>query len=121
MFFECNNLKINILSVLSLSWQESDAYAAGRPFNALSYRIKGNADFMHSGKTIHVNSGDIIFVPQNYDYHLFAHDEKLIVIHFEIENQSEFDIDLITPVDSSYFQKKFYTLYDLWSKKTAWL
>ena len=70
MFFECNNLKINILSVLSLSWQESDAYAAGRPFNALSYRIKGNADFMHSGKTIHVNSGDIIFVPQNYDYHL---------------------------------------------------
>lgn len=117
MFFECNNLKINILSVLSLSWQESDAYAAGRPFNALSYRIKGNADFMHSGKTIHVNSGDIIFVPQNYDYHLFAHDEKLIVIHFEIENQSEFDIDLITPVDSSYFQKKIYTLYDLWSKK----
>ncbi len=117
MFFEKNNLRINILSVLSLSWEYSNAYAAGRTYNALSYRIQGNASFTHSDKTIHVKSGDVIFVPKNYDYHLFAKNERLIVVHFEIENQAEKDIDVITPMDSSYYQKNFYALYDIWTKK----
>lgn len=119
MFFDCDSLKINILSVLSLSWEKSDAYAAGRPYNALSYRICGNADFTHDNKTVHAKSGDVIFVPEGYGYHLSAQNEKLFVVHFEIENQADAaaDIDLITPTDSVYFQSKFRTLYDLWSKK----
>lgn len=117
MFFDRGDLKINILSVLSLSWRETNAYAAGRPFDALSYRNRGNADFTYSDKTLHVQSGDVIFVPRDLDYHLAAQDEELTVVHFEIENAAEYDIDLITPVDSLYFKKKFDTLYELWSKK----
>ena len=117
MFFDRGDLKINILSVLSLSWRETSAYAAGRPFDALSYRNRGNADFTYSDKTLHVQSGDVIFVPRNLGYHLAAQDEDLTVVHFEIENAAESDIDLLTPVDSLYFKKKFDTLYELWSKK----
>ena len=117
MFFERDFLKVNILSVLSLGWKECDAHAAGRSYNALSYRICGNADFTHGDKTLHVKSGDVIFVPKGYDYHLSARDEKLIVVHFEIENQKDADIDFIAPIDRSYFHSKFCTLYDLWSKK----
>ena len=117
MFFERDFLKVNILSVLSLGWKECDAHAAGRSYNALSYRICGNADFTHGDKTLHVKSGDVIFVPKGYDYHLSARDEKLIVVHFEIENQKDADIDFIAPIDRSYFHSKFCTLYNLWSKK----
>ena len=105
MFFDRGDLKINILSVLSLSWRETNAYAAGRPFDALSYRNRGNADFTYSDKTLHVQSGDVIFVPRDLDYHLAAQDEELTVVHFEIENAAEYDIDLITPIDSLYFKK----------------
>lgn len=117
VFFEREFLKINILSVLALQWEEVNAYAVGRSYNALSFRVCGDADFTHDDQAFHVKSGDIIFVPKGYDYHLSAHNEELFVVHFEIENQRDTDIDLITPVDRTYFQNKFRTLYDIWTKK----
>lgn len=119
MFFEHNNFKINILSVLSLSWKESNAYAAARPYNALSYRIRGNADFTYQNGKIHIKSDDIIYVPKDFDYTINASDEELIVVHFEIENGVENNIATIRPIDSAYFSKKFQSLYEVWSKKNV--
>lgn len=117
MFFERNDIKVNIISVLSLGWEKCDKYASKRPFNALSYRIEGNATFSHKSTKTYAKGGDVVFVPKDYDYHLCAENEKLIVVHFDMENAPEKEIDLITPMDLQYLNDKFLTLYDLWSKK----
>ena len=119
MFFENENLKISILSVLYLTWEKNCAYAAKRPYNALSFRIKGNADFEHAEKKLHVKDGDVIYVPQDYDYYLSGYNEELFVVHFEIDNFHETvgDISAIASKNFAYYEKKFRTLYELWSKK----
>lgn len=117
MFFEQNDLRLNILSVLYLRWEESSEYAVARPYNALSYRIRGNADFTHDGQTVHVGKGEILYVPKDFDYTINAHDEELIVIHFDLENETENKMSVISPTNTGYFEKRYRSLYLSWTKK----
>ena len=79
------NVKID--NAFSLSWDKKTAYAHPRSFYALSFRIKGNADYTHKDKHYHADKNDLVFVPENYDYVLSANThEEIYVIHFYIEN-----------------------------------
>ena len=81
---------IKISSAFSLSWKPEIAYARPRKFDALSFRINGDADYEHGTQKYHVKKNDILFVPAHYDYKLIANkDENVLVIHFYIENSNE--------------------------------
>lgn len=117
MFFEEPDLEIEILSVLELSWDESHAYAAPRSFNALSYRICGNASFTHNQTTKKVKTGEIAYVPAGFDYTLDAENEHLFVVHFNLKNHTGTDMETVSPENPKYFETKFQNMYTSWSKK----
>lgn len=118
MFFDETNLDISIISILELSWEESHAYAYARPYHALSFRVSGGADFTHNGKTMHVNAGEIAYVPAGFDYRIDAGSEHLFVIHFDIKSPIQIsEMEIMAPTDVKYFARKFQSIHSIWSKK----
>lgn len=119
MFFDTNDFYVSNISVYHLSWKKSNAFTKNdRPFNALSYRVKGNATFTHNNKKTSVKSGDIIFTPANCKYHINAEDEELIVIHFNSNIELSSDIIKLTLSHTSILKKYFLDIYNSYSKKS---
>lgn len=118
MFFETENLSVNILSVLRLEWQERNDRSDHRPFHALSFRIRGNADMLTAdGASVHLETGDIALVPANLIYTQIAEDEQLLVIHFACDEPLPYGVQKFTPKNPEYFERKFNDIYNAWSKK----
>lgn len=117
MFFDVNNMNFDILSVLSLNWDYRNEKSGERPYHALSYRIHGNADFIHEKGITHTETGEIIFVPAFFEYFQQAKDEKLVVIHLDSITPIAKDIKIFRPRNPQYFQRKFLELYSTWSLK----
>ena len=119
MFFDTNNFYISNISVYHLIWEKSNAFTKKeRPFNALSYRIKGNAIFTHNDKETRVTDGDIIFTPANSHYHINAVDEELIVIHFNSNVKLSDDIIKFTLTPTNILKKYFLNIYNSYTKKS---
>lgn len=117
MFSETDNININILSVHELSWDKRNDESDIRPYYAISFRILGNAQFIHKNGVTSAFTGDIIYVPPYCCYKLKCESEHLFVIHFETEAPISADIMSFTPENPSYYKRKFGELYTAWSKK----
>lgn len=110
--------KIKIESAFSLSWEKKTAYARPRNYDALSFRIKGNADYQHGKQKYHVNKNDILFVPAHYDYTLRANTtETVFVIHFFIENSTFDKLEIFPPSNPNVFERLFTELCTIWRSK----
>ena len=111
-------IKFEIISALSLSWGADAAYAKPRSFHALSYRKKGEAEFIHGEKTFKVSEGEIIFVPKNYDYTIKPlKNEEVAVVHFDSDDESLNEIEVFRPVHSEVFSDLFSKIYETWLNK----
>ena len=109
---------IKIESAFSLSWEKKTAYARPRNYDALSFRIKGNADYHHGEQKYHVNKNDILFVPAHYDYTLSANaNESVLVIHFFIENSTFDKLEIFSPSNPDVFERLFMELCTVWTQK----
>lgn len=109
---------IKLASAFSLSWDQRVAYARPRKFDALSFRLKGNADYQHGKQKYHVDKNDILFVPANYDYTLTSNTfETVLVIHFYIENSSFDKLQVFTPTNPDVFERLFNELCLIWRSK----
>ena len=118
MFFENRDLSVKILSVLSLEWEKRNDRSDHRPFHALSFRIRGNADMLTAdGSTVHLETGEIAFVPADLIYTQIAADERLLVIHFACDEPLPREVQKFTPENPEYFERKFNDIYNAWSKK----
>ncbi len=117
MFFETNDFSISSISAFKFSWGAKIAVSEVRPYHALSFRIKGNAKFIHDEDVVSVKTGDIAFVPAFYNYTLDSGDEEVCVIHFECDTELPRKIKKFTPEATSYYEKRFNELYNVWSKK----
>lgn len=117
MFFNNFDIDAQILSVLHLNWESSHSYAAGRNYCALSYRIRGGADFTHNKITSHISAEDIVYVPSGLNYRIDADNEELFVIHFNINGLQETELDIFTPSNPKYFEQIFHNIYKSWSQK----
>ena len=117
MFFETSDFSVNSISAFKFEWGAKVAVSSVRPYHALSFRIKGDAKFIHSEDIVSVKTGDIVFVPAFYNYTLDSGDEEVCVIHFECEGKLPQKIKKFTPEATSYYEKRFNELYNVWSKK----
>ena len=117
MFFKSKNISLDIISVLSLEWESQNAKSGLRPFHALSYRTKGDAKFITEENELYVGSNELTFVPANLEYSMVASNENLIVIHFLSDNVLPNKIIKFSPNNPAYFERKFYELHNIWSKK----
>ncbi|MBO5213145.1 MAG: helix-turn-helix transcriptional regulator [Clostridia bacterium] len=118
MFFGQDEISVNITNVLKLDWEKRNDRAANRPFHALSFRIKGNAEMIVSNrKQVHLETSDIAFVPANLIYTQIAKEEELYVIHFTCSELLPYQIKKITPQNPEYFEHLFSKIYAVWAKK----
>ena len=108
---------IQILSIIELSWENVNKTAFPRPYHALSFRIKGNSEFVTKDNTIKVRSKEILYVPQNIGYHLSAKDEHLICIHFLADNFNEDKIEKFIFSNYVLFENMFTSMYNQWTQK----
>ena len=103
---------------LPFSWEKGRAYARARSFDALSFRLKGNADYYHEKKHYHVDKNDILFVPANYDYVIDPHcSEQVLVIHFNIKNSCFTEMKTFTPTNPDVFERSFSAICRVWNNK----
>ena len=117
MFFEKFTPNIKILSVLKLSWNESNDYAKPRKFHAISFRIKGNANYVLEGQNLSVTNGDLLFVPQNVGYHIESKHEELYVIHFKSRDIKQNFFEVFHIYNFSKVKALFASCYEAWTKK----
>lgn len=117
-FFDDDKSLFRILSVLELSWDGAVRHADPRPFHALSFRIKGDADFVHNGIASHVTDDSIAYVPKDFEYTLDHSSEHLYVVHFEIEGSADpYGFFSISPDDTQLYRYLFRSLFDVWNRK----
>lgn len=117
MFFEDFVCNVKILTVLKLSWKQSNAIASPRNFHALSFRTKANVHYSVNNKNISVHEGDILFVPENLSYHIHAGNEELYVIHFELPEKKQNYLEVFHIEDFSKAQRLFSNCYEVWNQK----
>lgn len=118
-FFDDDRNLFRILSVLELSWDGAVRHANPRPFHALSFRLKGDASFVHDGAISHVSDDSIAYVPKDFEYTLDHQSEHLYVVHFEIEGGWEhYDFFSLSPADTQLYHYLFQSLFDVWNRKT---
>ncbi len=107
-----------ILSVLELEWDSKKEYAESRLFHALSFRIKGNADFEHKDECYSVGAGEVAYVPKGFDYTLNSKShEHLYVVHFEMLPEKAHDFSSFALSDTAYFEELFKKLHKIWQRK----
>lgn len=119
MEFTSDLFSVKLISVLSLDWQENQVYVPPRPYNALSFRIKGNAVFTDSFQTVATKDNDILFMPAGVGYHLSSGAEQLLVIHFEIDGKKQNYFEVFHPASPEAFLELFTTAYLLWQQKKS--
>lgn len=108
-----------ILSVLRMSWGKQYKYALPRPYHAISFRIKGKADFIHGENSAQVQENELIFVPKDYDYIIQAHQaEDVIVIHFDADLECS-EIQIFAPTDAEIFISLFNEINAIWQNRAV--
>ncbi len=117
MYFLESNFSVRILSVQNLKWQSNNTYVQPRPYNAISFRIKGNSDFSDKETNSHLNDGDILFMPQNVGYHLKSQEEEIIVVHFELDGPLQKHFEVITPGSPDAYKQIFESLLNEWDNR----
>ncbi len=118
--FSTELINVKILTVLELHWEPNIRNSETRPFHALSFRLKGDATFIHNDKRIYANSNDVVFVPKGIQYTLDHGSEHLYVVHFDTEETLPDEISVIHPHNASLIKGAFSSLYTSWlSAKTS--
>ena len=117
MFLNTNKISVEILSSHELKWKKRDAVSDFRPFHALSFRILGDARFIHKDDICTAKSGDIVFVPNLYQYSLHTGDEYLFVIHFTSNQSLPNKIKTFSPDNPAYYEMRFKEFYSRWKRK----
>ncbi len=115
MIFLESDFSVKLLSVQKLSWDDNDTFVKPRPFDALSFRLKGNSDFSDGKETTHLCDNDMLFMPSDVGYELKTGRESIIVIHFEVEGRHQTNYELIRPKHPYEYEKLFTEIYDTWN------
>lgn len=115
MLFDKRVDMFKVISVLELSWETERRTAKPRNFHALSFRIKGDANFEYKNNNVHVKSGDIAYVPKNMGYVLDHGSEHVIVVHFETNHDdSNQEFFSFTPHNIQIYKNLFEEMLVSW-------
>lgn len=117
MIFLESDFSVKILSVQKLQWDYNDTYVHPRPYNAISFRLKGNSTFSDGKNSITLSTGDILFMPKGVGYHLKSKYEEIIVIHFELEGLQQDYFEVIHPKHIKNYENLFQTIYSIWTMR----
>ena len=113
MIYNFDNLTFYVLSAGVFSHNDGTFSVPGRPYAALGYRTKGEADFLIGSKSFTSSAGDISFIPAFSDYTVSYKKSESIVIHLTDANYDTAENFSLNA--GSLFYEKFKTLSDSWA------
>ena len=110
--------RIKIDSAFPISWKKGTAYAYARKFDAISFRVNGDAVYRHGSDEYVAKKNDLLFIPANFDYSITANkEEDVLVVHFYIENSCFDKISVFTPQNPDVFERLFREMCKTWRTK----
>lgn len=114
----CNgeNPILKIVGVDHIRWGEGVFEVPPREYAVLSFRIHGSATIRSGDSTHHIQSNDILYLPQNMGYTAEYTDTELIGIHF-VTLRDDPEIQLYTFQNGEQLYKLFLQAHALWEKK----
>lgn len=113
MIYNAENLTFQVLSAGVFSHNDGSFSVPARPYAALSYRTKGEADFSIGDKSFRAAPGDISFIPAFSEYNVSYKKSESIVIHLtEVNYTAAENLSLNA---GALFYEKFKALSDGWS------
>ena len=116
--FDSYNIKLDC--AFPISWKKGTAYARGRKFDALSFRINGSALYRHGEKEFAVNKNDVLFIPASYDYSITANrSEDVLVVHFYLNGRERIEPEVFTPINPDAFERLFTEISNVWRTKAT--
>lgn len=116
MLFQCDDLKVNILSVCRLSWNAGTFDVAPRPFCALAYRVRGTGSFSSGNVFVHASPGDVIYMPGGYPYRAEYTSGEILAVHFSAEEYGG-GMENFTPENGRMLYELFLNLYRVWESR----
>lgn len=118
MLYDGKNPILRVIGVAHMNWKSGYYQVAPRPYSALAFRIRGTAEITSGGREYHVNTNDILYLPQNMEYTAGYTDTEMIVIHFVTAREDK-EIELFSFENGETFYKAFLRAHTLWENKEA--
>lgn len=117
MLYSSGHYAVRIRTVLMLEWENNSAYIPPRQYNAISFRLKGNAEFIAGDRRVYAGEKDILFVPPDYSYNIEAGTEQLIVVHFDSLENLAGPLQVLRPSNPQQLEALFLSLLKTWEEK----
>lgn len=73
---------LRIAGVEHMVWAGTSVSVKSRPYSALAYRIRGEAQLSSSGQQCAVHPEQVLYLPQELDYCAEYTDTEILVLHF---------------------------------------
>ncbi len=119
MFFENNQIVINILDVFKIDQTNVNRFNTGRTVNALSFRYDADTVFHTQNEEYHLRKNTVAFVPAKVEYTRISAKDNLIAVHFDILNGQFNSIECFIAKDAEKLGELFKRLHYVWTKKES--
>lgn len=116
MIYNCQNPVTGIFGIEHIKWNAGVFSVKPRDYSALAFRIKGDATITAGGKSYYLDSGDILYMPQNLAYEARYSDTELIVIHFRT-GQDDPAPQVFSMTNAQQVYKAFLSAHTIWKTK----
>lgn len=116
MLYECQNPVQKIIGVERMGWRAESFDVPPREYSSLTFRISGTAAITVDGKTCHVGSGDILYLPQGLPYKAQYSDTEVLVVHF-VTQYPDPTPEVYSPHDPEQIHKALVAALLLWQNK----
>jgi len=111
------NTTVRILGVMDMSWGKTDCKVKGRPYAALSLRIKGDSRICQGQLQQTLFSGDVLYMPKGADYTLQSGEERILVVHFDIDAGAREQMTVFPAADVQAVARLMGDLQGIWNQK----
>ena len=117
VIFNYNDLSFGILSVIRVKHRDGYFKVGGRPYAALSYRVRGSGEFSLDQDGFLSEAGDLLFVPEGASYEVEYSGTEMIVVH--LSNCTYRLIENIKVADKHFLRSRFVEMLSLWEDRHA--
>lgn len=117
MFFNQDNASVNICTVLKINRKSESRSSFERTHYTMTFRTKGEANFLIDGKLNRVEENHILIIPPQLQYSHETKGEELYAVHFESDLELCDEMKMYCVKNKGYFEHLFSELYMKWLKK----
>lgn len=119
MIFEQESISFEILDVFYLKQTNFNRFNHSRNFDALSFRIEGDAIIKTHQKEFELKDNSVTFFPANTDYTKISRIDDMIVIHFNSLSYHSKDIEYFYPEEKEKTAELFKKIALCWGQKST--